>query len=201
MKTNVGSILKLGVALMLFATVACVGLAFVYSGTKTVIEQRSAAYLKDALSELFHEADDFGDLNGAIESREPAVSFGKEYKALKGGSVIGAAITASSGSYGGPATVLVGVDTGGKITRVKIMEISDTPGLGANAVSDSYFVDKAKGLTFYGQFAGKSVSDPFAVKGDVAAITASTITSTAITLIVKTAGTAGKAWLEKGGAN
>ena len=200
MKTNVGSILKLGVALMLFATVACVGLAFVYSGTKTVIEERSAADLQAALKELFPDADDFGDLNGAIQSPDAAVSFSAQYKALKGGSVIGAAITASSGSYGGPVTVLVGVDAGGKITRVKIMESSDTPGLGANAGSDSYFVDKAKGLTFYGQFAGKSVSDRFEVKGDVIAITASTITSTAITLIVKTAGTAGKAWLEKGGA-
>jgi len=80
------------------------------------------------------------------------------------------------------------------------MEHSDTPGLGANAASPSYYVDRAKGITFYGQFAGKSVTDPFAVKGDVAAITASTITSRAVTSAVKAAGQAASEWLSTGGS-
>jgi electron transport complex protein RnfG len=50
-------------------------------------------------------------------------------------------------------------------------------------------------LTFYGQFAGKSVEAPFEVKGDVAAITASTITSKAVTMAVKASGDAAFAWL------
>ncbi|MHC6203510.1 FMN-binding protein [Breznakiellaceae bacterium SP9] len=190
--------LKLGIVLMLYATVACVGLAFVYDGTKAVIEERSAADLKAALSELFADAE-FEDLKGAIQSPDAGVSFSEQYKAAKGGTVIGVAITATSGSYGGPARVLVGVDSSGKISRVKIMELSDTPGLGANAASDTYFVDRAKGTTFYGQFAGKSVNDAFEPKEDVIAITASTITSTAISKIVKVAGIAGKEWLAKGG--
>ena len=82
------------------------------------------------------------------------------------------------------------------------MELSDTPGLGANAASPNYFVEKGSLKTFYGQFAGKSVTDPFEAKGDVLAITAATISSRSISLIVKTAGTAGKAWLDtsRGGA-
>ncbi|GHU50208.1 electron transport complex subunit G [Spirochaetia bacterium] len=191
--------LKLGIVLMLYATVACVGLAFVYAGTKEVIEERSAADLKAALSELFADADSFDDLAGAIKGPIDGVTFGEQYKATKGGQVIGVAITATYGSYGGPARVLVGVDSSGMISRVKIMELSDTPGLGANASSDTYFVDKAAGKTFYGQFAGKPVTDAFVPKEDVIAITASTITSTAISKIVKVAGTAGKEWLAKGG--
>jgi electron transport complex protein RnfG len=189
-------ILKLGLTLMLYATVACVGLAFVYSGTKTVIEQRSQADLEAALKELFPDADSFGDLGGAIQSPDASVSFGAQYRVLQGGGVVGAAITATGSSYGGPVTTLVGVDAGGKISGVKIMEISDTPGLGANASSPKYFVDKAAGITFYGQFTGKSAADPFEVMKDVIAITAATISSRSISVIVKNAGIAGKAWLE-----
>jgi electron transport complex protein RnfG len=201
-EAKVSGILKLGVVLMIYATVACVGLAFVYAGTKTVIEQRAQTDLEAALKELFPNADGFGSLNGAITSPDAAVSFGAQYEVKQGGGVIGAAITATGSSYGGPATILVGVDTSGKISGIKIMELSDTPGLGANASSAGYFVDKATGTTFYGQFAGKSVSDPFEAKNDVIAITAATISSRSISLIVKTAGTAGKAWLNssRGGA-
>jgi electron transport complex protein RnfG len=75
------------------------------------------------------------------------------------------------------------------------MEHSETPGLGANAEAPSYYVDREKKITFYGQFAGKSVSDPFQAKGDVHAITASTVTSNAVALAVKAAGVGASAWL------
>jgi electron transport complex protein RnfG len=189
-------IIKLGATLMVYATVACVGLAFVYSATKTVIEQRSQADLETALRDLFPDADSFGDLGGAIQSPDASVTFGAQYEVRQGGGLIGAAITATGSSYGGPATALVGVDTDGKISGVKIMDISDTPGLGANAASPAYFVDKAAGLTFYGQFAGKSAEDPFEAANDVIPITAATITSRSLSVIVKNAGIAGKAWLE-----
>ncbi|GHV30223.1 electron transport complex subunit G [Spirochaetia bacterium] len=200
MKTNIGSIVKLGLALMLFATVACVGLAFVYSATKEDIAKNQTKAQNEALKELFPDADESPELKEPIESTGSAVKFGKQFEIRKGGSVVGIAITATGSSYGGKATVLVGVGSGGRIKGVKIMEISDTPGLGANASSPTFFVgDKAKKITYYGQFAEKSVDDPFVAKGDVEAITASTITSRSIAVIVKAAGTAGRDWLAKGG--
>jgi electron transport complex protein RnfG len=93
---------------------------------------------------------------------------------------------------------MAGVNAEGFITGVKILEHSDTPGLGANAASPKYFVDKANGITFYGQFTGKRINDPFEVKNDVTAITASTITSRAVTQAVKAAGIAATAWLGGG---
>jgi electron transport complex protein RnfG len=200
--SKVFGILKLGFTLMLYATVACVGLAFVYSATKTVIEQRAQGDLEAALRELFPNADSFGDLAGAIQSPDSSVSFISQYEVRQSGGIIGAAVTATGSSYGGPATVLVGVGSDGRISGVKIMEISDTPGLGANAASPGYFVDRPAGITFYGQFAGKSAEDPFEATNDVIAITAATITSRSISLIVKNAGIAGKAWLDsaQGGA-
>jgi len=84
-----------------------------------------------------------------------------------------------------------------EIAGVKILGHSDTPGLGANAASPKYFVDRARGITFYSQFAGKKTSDPFEVKNDVIAITASTITSRAVSASVKAAALAATAWFEK----
>jgi electron transport complex protein RnfG len=192
---EIAGMLKLGVILALYATAACVGLAFVYTATTKIIAQRQQADLEAALTELFPEADVFNDITGTIPPPDPSVAFENQYEARKGEVVLGAAIRASRGSYGGPIKVLVGVGSDGKISRVKILEHADTPGLGANAASPSYFVDKSSGTTFYGQFTGKSATDPFEVKNDVAAVTASTITSRAVADAVKASGTAAMAWL------
>jgi electron transport complex protein RnfG len=187
---GIGGIFRLGLILTLYAAAACVGLAFVYSATEKIIARRQQADLEAALKELFPDAEGFTDITGSLASPDPSVSFAGQYEVTQGGSVIGMAIRASGPSYGGPVTILAGIRAGGVISGVKILESSDTPGLGANAGSPSYFVDRARGITFYGQFAGKSMGDPFEVKHDVAAITASTVTSRAITRLVKAAGTA-----------
>jgi electron transport complex protein RnfG len=88
----------------------------------------------------------------------------------------------------------VGVGADNRISGVKILAHQDTPGLGANAASPSYYVDRPRGITFYGQFKGKPVADPFEVKGDVQAVTASTVTSKAVADSVKAAGAAAAAW-------
>jgi electron transport complex protein RnfG len=190
---NFAGMIKLGLVLACFATVACVMLAFVYSATAKIIAGRQQVDLNNSLKELFPGADAFREVSD-IESPDPSVSIENQYEALRGGERTGAALRLSRASYGGPIKVLVGVGVDGKITGVKILEHSDTPGLGANAASPSYFVDRDRGLTFYGQFAGKPVNDPFEVKGDVAAITASTITSSAVSAAVKAAGLGAAAW-------
>lgn len=179
------NMLKLGIALGLYATIACVGLAFVYTGTSDIIRQRQKADLEASLQELFPDMDGFSDITGKVASPDPAVKFETVYAMQKGGSVIGAAVQASGASYGGPIKVLTGLGVDKKITRVKVLEQSDTPGLGANAVSPTYYVDKARKITFTGQFSGKGAGDPFAAKEDVVAITASTITSRAVANVVK----------------
>jgi electron transport complex protein RnfG len=187
------NMIKLGITLALFAAAACVMLAFVYSGTSNIIARRQQADLEAALKELFPDADGFSEITGII-SPDLSVTIESQYEARRNGEIAGAALRVSRGSYGGPIRVLVGVSAGNTITGVKILEHSDTPGLGANAASPKYYVDRAAGTTFYGQFAGKSVDDPFEVRGDVQAITASTITSQAVTAAVKAAGTGAAAW-------
>jgi len=191
---------KLGLVLTAYAAAACVGLAFVYAKTKADIDKQDKANLEAAIKELFPDADSFNDINGVIVSPDSGVSFENEYSISRGGKIIGAAVQASGGSYGGPIKVLVGVNAGGTISRIKIMSHSDTPGLGANAANDRYFVNRKEGITFYGQFAGKKVSDPFEPKNDVEAITAATITSRAVSNIVRTVGRSASEWLAAEGA-
>ncbi|MDR0457283.1 MAG: RnfABCDGE type electron transport complex subunit G [Treponema sp.] len=190
---KIGNMLKLGLILALFAAAACVMLAFVYTGTANIISQRQQADLEAALREIFPDADRFEAADG-IKSPDAAVSIENAYMAIRNGEPAGAALQLTRASYGGPIKIMAGVSVNGTITGVKIMEHSDTPGLGANAASPQYFVDKAKRITFLGQFTGKSVDDPFEVKGDVAAITASTVTSRAVASTVKAAGIAVTAW-------
>jgi len=198
-KGGFAGMLKLGIVLALYAVAACVGLAFVYAGTEKVIAQRQRADLEASLSELFGEADDFKAISG-LKSGDPTVTIEEDgaFAAYKNGEVIGAILRTSRASYSGSIKILVGVGTNGKIRAVKILEHSDTPGLGANAASSTYYVDRAKGIHFYDQFAGKAVSDPFVPKSDVIAITAATITSRAVAASVKSAGEAALAWFAGG---
>jgi len=198
-KGGVAGMLKLGVVLALYAVAACVGLAFVYAGTEKVIAQRQRTDLEASLSELFRDADEFKAISD-LKSGDPTVTIEEDgvYAAYKNGEIIGAAVRTSRAGYNGAIKVLTGVGINGKITAVKILEHSDTPGLGANAASSKYYVDRAKGIHFYDQFAGKAVSDPFVPKSDVIAITAATITSRAVAASVKAAGEAALTWFAGG---
>lgn len=195
------NMLKLGLVLAAYATAACVGLAFVYAGTEKVIAERQKSDLQAALKDLFPTADSFEEIDGAFQSPDDSVSFRNEYLARSGGGAMGVVVRAVGASYGGSITVLIGVGSDEKIEGVKVLETSDTPGLGANAVNPAYYVDKASKTTFVGQFKGKSITDPFEVKGDVIAITASTITSKAVTGTVKAAGSAASQWLAANGGS
>jgi electron transport complex protein RnfG len=197
---NIAGMLKLGCILAVYAAVACVMLAFVYTGTSKIIDERVKADQQAALKDIFPEADSFEPVEN-VSSPDPSVNIINAYAAVKrDGTVVGMALKLSRASYSGPIVLLAGVSVDKRITGVKIMEHSDTPGLGANAASSSYYVDRSKGITFYGQFAGKSVSDPFVVKDDVVSITASTITSRAVTAAVKAAGQAAAEWFSTGGS-
>ncbi|MDR2659035.1 MAG: RnfABCDGE type electron transport complex subunit G [Spirochaetaceae bacterium] len=197
--------IKMIAALVLFAAVACAGLAFVYESTSKTIAERKEKDLDDALRNLFPQGDEFSLVSGGLSSTDPKVTISDSYSVKSGGQIIGTAVTASSGGFQGDITVLVGVDASGTISGIKILQISDTPGLGANAAKDNYYVNKLKKITFYGQFTGMKADENIAVKKDggiVDAITASTITSRAVSLIVKNAARAGVEWIAaNGGGN
>jgi electron transport complex protein RnfG len=194
------NMVKLGFILALFTPVACLVVALIYSLTSEIISKRQQNDMENALHELFPDADSFIPLEG-ITSPDRNVSIEGDrnnpantgaFEAIKNGESLGLALRTSRGGWQGDAIrLLVGVGADGKITGIKILEHSETPGLGAKAARPQ----------FYGQFAGKPVSDPFVVNQDVDAITAATLTSTAVSDSVKAAGLAALSWMNSRGGD
>jgi len=59
---------KLGFILAIYATVACVSLAFVYTGTQKVIAERQKADLEASLKDIFPQGETFEDVTGTLQS-------------------------------------------------------------------------------------------------------------------------------------
>lgn len=192
--------IKLGLILAIYTIVGCVGLAFVYNSTSKTIAQRQEADLQAGLREVFPKATGFTPTD-TVKSASPTIVFDVAYTANGPSGSLGIAVKVHGPSYGGPTTLIVGVSTDGTITGVKVLENKDTPGLGANAASPTYYVDKASKTTFPGQFAGKKLTDGFVVKKDVIAITSATITSRSITNLVQAVGKAASEVLGIGGSS
>ena len=197
-------IFKLALALMCFATVACVGLAFVYASTEEPIAKNQTAKLNAALKAIFGEDAVFEEIKeseeiGEMTSAGSAVTFGAAYRAERGNALSGIALNVSAQGFNDAITALVGIGIDGKIAGVRVLRNTDTPGLGANASSPAYFVDKPENTkTFFGQFAGMAADGSVKVTKDggrVEAITAATITSRAVSLMVNAAGERGREWL------
>lgn len=76
---------------------------------------------------------------------------------------------------------MTGVDNGGAITGVELLEISETAGLGMNAQKES-FRDQFQGLS-----GSIGVAKSAAGEGEITALTGATITSRAVTNAVNQA--------------
>ncbi len=187
---------KLGLTLMLYASLACASLAVVYAFTKESIDKQSELQLQASLKELFPEATVFDPIQD-LSSPDPNIKFESAYEVKSDKAALGLAVKATGPSYGGNATLLVGIGLNRSVAGVRVMALNDTPGLGMNASNPTYYVDKTKKVTFLGQFAGKFLTDPFEVKKDVVAITAATISSRSLTNIIKAVGNAAVAYMDQ----
>ena len=108
---------------------------------------------------------------------------------------IGYVIETNTYGYAGPITVLVGVNKDGKVTGIVVRDLQETPGLGANALSDFEFL--AQFLNKTGSFAiGTPVADAYSgATGEEATgeeiyvdgITGATVTSKAVARCVNSA--------------
>lgn len=155
-------------SLVLTCIIAAVALSQVYTITQPVIDGQAAEALTASLSEVLPGTAEFSELEpGTVWSANDAA-----------GNRIGIVFKASPRGYGGPITVVVGLDTTGRIAGLGIgADMKETPGLG----------QKAKEAWFRDQFRGKSESE-VALKrdnGTLDAISAATITSRAVAKGVK----------------
>ena len=155
-------------SLTVIALVAAGALALVSSVTAEPIAKAQKAKTEEAIKKVLP------DFDKAEADTVDGVACTRAY--THDGALQGVAVMAGSEKgFGGHLGVMVGFDTEGNVTGYKVLETSETPGLGAKA--DEWFQKGNKG-----DIIGHNGAEPLQVKkdgGDVDAISGSTITSRA----------------------
>lgn len=172
-------IVKLSAFLLVVAGVAGAGLSYVNGLTGPLIEKQILQQKIDGFKEVYPRSDQVEDQSAAYlkDPHDPAL---KEVNvAFRDGAPAGVIYAVETKGYAGPISVLAGFDIAtAKITAIKVLSQRETPGLGA----------KAKESPFQDRYKGKSAAAPLEVsksapvkENQIEAITASTITSKAVT--------------------
>lgn len=166
--------LKLGFILFVVTAIAGLFLGGAYTITKEPIERQAMLEKNQAMQEILPAAETFELSNVEIPE---GTAIEEVNTGLQGNNVVGYAIKVTPKGFGGLIEMMVGITADGKIGGIKILSLSETPGLGANATKES----------FSGQFKDKDAESLEVVKmeassdNQIEAITGATITSRAVT--------------------
>lgn len=166
-------IVKPASILMVITVVAGMCLGLISEVTKGPIAAQTKKTQDEAMAAVLPSADEFkldeaAPLSGTVKGINVA---------YKGGEICGYVINVQPSGFGGGIDTMVGINTEGVVEGVKILSLSETPGLGAIATEPE----------FYNQYAGKSSMPLTVIKSgtpgdsEIQAITSATITSAAIT--------------------
>lgn len=171
-KLNAKAILIPTITLVLICLISTALLGVTNMVTSEKIAQNAVETEKASRMVVLPEAAEFGEVTTLDSGITYCIGTDKD------GKETGYVFTAGAKGYGGTVSVMVGMDNEGVITGLEILSHSETPGLGANATSDSFksrFVGKTGELTV-----DKNSNDG----QNIQAITAATITSKAVTAAV-----------------
>lgn len=172
-------ILKLSLFLLIIAGISGAGLSYVNDLTGPLIEKQILQKKRDSFKEVYPQADKVEN-ESAIWLKTPYEPALKEVNiAYREGAPAGVIYAVETKGYSGPISTLVGFDIATtKLTAIKVLSQRETPGLGA----------KAKESTFQERYKNKNSTVPLEVtktapvkENQIQAITASTITSKAVT--------------------
>ncbi len=161
-------------AVILFAITAIS--AFALGLTNTLTADSIAAHIRaavdTALIEVLPAADSFTEQTSEAEGVDGF------YVGMKDGAVVGYGVQVAPAGYGGPITMIVGVNADGTAAGVSIVKMSETPGLGTKCTTPE----------FLGRFVGKTAGLVSGKGGNaVDTVTGATVTSNAMTNGVATA--------------
>ncbi|HOM03192.1 MAG TPA: RnfABCDGE type electron transport complex subunit G [Acetivibrio sp.] len=180
-------IVKPTVVLLLICSIVTLALAFTNTLTKDKIDEAARIEEDNAKREVLALAESFEEIQAldAIVNRNEALSpVKKAFVGLKGEDVVGRVFITETKGYGGTIKITVGIDSEGTITKVKIGDNNETPGLGA----------KAKDEPFISQFENIAPKERLTVvknkkskDEEINAISGATITSKAVTKAVQAA--------------
>jgi electron transport complex protein RnfG len=162
------SAVRLVLVLFAICILAAGTLALVNAGTKDRIAEFARLERQEALKDVFKDADSFREIVP-----------NKEWEALREGEKVGSVLAASTQGYSGPIVSLVGLDLQDKVTGVKVLTQSETPGLGAK-IAEEKFLKQFRGLA--PEAVALRKDDP---AGKIDAVTAATISSRAVTVSLR----------------
>lgn len=172
-------VVKLALFLLVISGIAGFGVSFVHDRATPLIEEQARRAKIESFKEVYPQAERVENESSRhlAASHDPAI---KEVNiAYRDGAAAGVIYAVETKGYSGPITVLAGFDiASARITAIKVLSQSETPGLGA----------KAKDKPFMDRYRDKESSVPLEVTktaptrdNQIQAITASTITSKAVT--------------------
>jgi len=180
-------LIKPTLSLTIICIVVSAALGFTYTGTKAAIDERARIDAENARKEVFADAEKFEEVDNIADIAQGKTGLEavtEAFKAIKGSETVGYVFTTTGKGYGGTIKIAVGIDTTGKITGMKIVEHSETPGLGSKAGEEP----------FNSQFTGIAPQEPLKVvkngktkPEEIDAISGATITSKAVTGAVQAA--------------
>lgn len=175
-------ILTLTIKLLLITAIVAALLGGINMVTEPIIAENNEATFQANLKELLPGAENF-ELDGTkLPEPEAGVKVNGVYCGMAAdGTPVGYVTEAvCSEGYGGDVVVMTGVDAEGKITKVKVTEMEETPGLGAKCQTD--WIDQYTGLTenIAVDKNGSAGNNP----NKIEAISGATITSRAVTKAV-----------------
>jgi len=173
------SIVKFAAFLFLVAGIAGLGVTYVNRLTAPLIEQQILQRKLDSFKEVYPPGEKVVDESATFLTGQHDPALLEVNIAYRGEVPAGVIYALETKGYSGPISLLAGFDlASGRITAIKVLSQRETPGLGA----------KAKEPFFQERFRDKSAAAPLEVTkaapvrdNQIQAITASTITSKAVT--------------------
>ncbi|MBC8569336.1 FMN-binding protein [Zongyangia hominis] len=156
----VREIIKPTAVLLIICLVVTACLVGTYQLTAPIIAAQGDAASNEARKEVLPDADGFEKLD--VDEALAGTGILEIHKAKNGA---GVTVKAVGKGYGGDITVMTGLDGEGAVVAVKVLEASETPGLGSKTAEPD----------FLNRFTGKSGN-----VDDVQTIAGATISSTAM---------------------
>lgn len=172
-------LLRLGGALLAITVAVALCLGCVDTLTRDRIARIKEENIQNAMREVCGSDASFEPMTLTAED-DPTITSAN--RILRQGQGDGFCLQVEPMGFGGAIVMIVGVDGQGAVLGVEIVELSETPGLGAKA-------DDAKWLSQYQGASGSLnvVKAATGAPGDITALSGATITSKGVTAGVQTA--------------
>lgn len=132
-------------------------LAYVNSITAPVIAEAAALAAEEAKKEVLPEADSFTDIDLTLYEGIPETV----ESAAEADNGAGMVFILSGPGYGGQMEIIVGIGSDGTVTGTKVLEHSETAGLGARITGEKFrdqFIGESEGLANVELISGSTIS-------------------------------------------